>query len=231
MTTGLRPVVEWCGVSLFEFPALLDDGDRCTAPAVTGQDRLNEGDQRRKDLRDTVNSRTKSLDVRGADSSVLLILRGGIPRSIGNFPETHSQRFLRIIRLRIDRSAPLEYLSAPATPIFIIVSFVAHAPCRTVTQRTSHPIDSFQTGSGQTGSSQKCRNSPNQFSWENMSQYAKMLQHVCTRSNTLQNVWDLWPFCENPVCPNPVWKPVIQGPGRLERAVTTLAVLDTSYTN
>ena len=40
----------------------------------------------------------------------------------------------------------------------------------------------------------------------------KILQNVATcehLTQLLQNVWDLCPFCENPVCPNPVWKPVI----------------------
>ena len=35
-----------------------------------------------------------------------------------------------------------------------------------------------------------------------------MWQHVRTRSKISQNAGNLWPFCENPVCPNPVWKPV-----------------------
>ena len=42
----------------------------------------------------TANLRTKTLDCRGLDSSRIWILRGGIPRSVGNFPETPSQRIL-----------------------------------------------------------------------------------------------------------------------------------------
>ena len=42
----------------------------------------------------TPNLPTKSLDFRGFDSSRLLIQRGGIPRSIGNFPESSSQAML-----------------------------------------------------------------------------------------------------------------------------------------
>ena len=38
-----------------------------------------------------VNLRTKTLDFRGFDSSIVLILRGGIPRPMGNFPECLSQ--------------------------------------------------------------------------------------------------------------------------------------------
>ena len=39
----------------------------------------------------TANLRTKVLDFRGFDSSIILILRGGILMSIGNFPESLSQ--------------------------------------------------------------------------------------------------------------------------------------------
>ena len=34
---------------------------------------------------------TKTLDFRGFDSSVILMLRGGLPRPIGDFPESLSQ--------------------------------------------------------------------------------------------------------------------------------------------
>ena len=43
---------------------------------------------------DTANLRTKILDLRGFCSSIILILRGGISRPIGDFPETLSQRIL-----------------------------------------------------------------------------------------------------------------------------------------
>ena len=42
----------------------------------------------------TPNLPTNIVDFRGFDSSVLLILRGGILRSIGNFPEILSQAML-----------------------------------------------------------------------------------------------------------------------------------------
>ena len=42
----------------------------------------------------TAHLRTKILDFRGFDSSRILILWGGILRSIGNFPESLSQRIL-----------------------------------------------------------------------------------------------------------------------------------------
>ena len=38
--------------------------------------------------------RTNILDFRGLDSSTILILRGGISRPIGNFPENLSQAML-----------------------------------------------------------------------------------------------------------------------------------------
>ena len=41
-----------------------------------------------------VSSRTKNLDLTRIHSSRFLILRGGIPRSKGNFPEIQTQRFL-----------------------------------------------------------------------------------------------------------------------------------------
>ena len=40
---------------------------------------------------DTANLRTTILDFRGFDSSRISILRGGIPMSIGHFPESLSQ--------------------------------------------------------------------------------------------------------------------------------------------
>ena len=43
---------------------------------------------------DTANLRTKIMDFRGFDSSRILMLRGGIPRPIGDFPESLSQAIL-----------------------------------------------------------------------------------------------------------------------------------------
>ena len=45
-------------------------------------------------LRTTANLRTKIPDFRGLDSSRILIVRGGIPRPLDNFPELLSQRIL-----------------------------------------------------------------------------------------------------------------------------------------
>ena len=42
----------------------------------------------------TVGSQTKNLDFRGSDSDMLLLVRGGTPRSIGNSPEVRTLRFL-----------------------------------------------------------------------------------------------------------------------------------------
>ena len=42
----------------------------------------------------TANLRTEILDFRGFDPSIILILMGGIPRPIGNFPEVLSQLIL-----------------------------------------------------------------------------------------------------------------------------------------
>ena len=42
----------------------------------------------------TANLRTKILDFRGFDSRIILILRGGVLMSIGDFPESLSQQIL-----------------------------------------------------------------------------------------------------------------------------------------
>ena len=42
----------------------------------------------------TANFRTRILDFRGLDSSIVLISRGGIPRPIGNFPESLTRGIL-----------------------------------------------------------------------------------------------------------------------------------------
>ena len=47
----------------------------------------------------TANPPTNIADFRGFDSSVILILRGGIPRPIGDFPEGLSQAMLVWIML------------------------------------------------------------------------------------------------------------------------------------
>ena len=47
-----------------------------------------------EEKRPTANLRTKILDIRGFDSSIIFILRAGILMSIGNFPEVLSQRIL-----------------------------------------------------------------------------------------------------------------------------------------
>ena len=42
--------------------------------------------------------------------------------------------------------------------------------------------------------------------WQNVATYGKLWQPVRTLDNMWQTAGDLWPFCENPVCPDPVWK-------------------------
>ena len=49
--------------------------------------------------RHTADLRTKILDSRGFDSSMILLVRGGILRSIGNFPDSLSQAILVAISL------------------------------------------------------------------------------------------------------------------------------------
>ena len=61
-------------------------------------------------LRCAANLRTKILDFRGLDSSIILILRGGIPRPMGDFLESWSQAILAGIilvgRLSVSRLSP-----------------------------------------------------------------------------------------------------------------------------
>ena len=51
-------------------------------------------DVRPRELASTANPPTNIVDFSGFDSSIILVLRGGIPRSIGNFPESFSQAML-----------------------------------------------------------------------------------------------------------------------------------------
>ena len=48
--------------------------------------------------------------------------------------------------------------------------------------------------------------------WQHSAKCDKMWQHVRTQKQIWQNVRNLRPFCENPVCPDPVWKPVTSRP-------------------
>ena len=47
----------------------------------------------------TANPRTNIMDFRGFDSSIILILRGGIPRPMWDFPESLSQAILAGVKL------------------------------------------------------------------------------------------------------------------------------------
>ena len=69
----------------------------------------------RSQSRHTADLRTTILDFRGFDSSRVLNLRGGILRSIGDFPESLSQRILAGIilvgRLGVRQSGQMEFCS------------------------------------------------------------------------------------------------------------------------
>jgi hypothetical protein len=65
-------------------------------------------------------------------------------------------------------------------------------------------VDDFQTGSGQTVPSQKCRGSHNRLSWESVAACCNV-RPLGTRHGKVQ---DLRPLCKTAVCPDPVWKPV-----------------------
>ena len=86
---------------------------------------LPQGAGRSRSGLDTANLRTKIVDFRGFDSSIILILRGGIPRPMGSFPESLSQAILAGISLagRIGRIANLLSLrSAPKLPCCLSLS-------------------------------------------------------------------------------------------------------------
>ena len=63
-------------------------------PGVQGRGRGSRSAPRLHMHRCMANLRTNIMDFRGVDSSIILILRGGIPRPIGNFPEHLSQAIL-----------------------------------------------------------------------------------------------------------------------------------------
>ena len=65
----------------------------------------------------TANLRTKTLDFRGFDSSIVLNLRGRIPRPIGNFREVLSQAILSVGRILIGRLGVHEAQSAQSGSI------------------------------------------------------------------------------------------------------------------
>ena len=83
--------------------------------------------------------------------------------------------------------------------------------------RLRSPGGSFRTGSGQTGSSQKCRNFPWSTvmrkcdkMWRNVTNMTKYneISGVCVKVWALKQRMDLWPFCfKTKRCPDPVRKP------------------------
>ena len=90
-------------------------------------------------VRDTANPRSKNLDCRGFYSSIFLIVRGGIPRPIGNSLESLSQQLLvGIISVgRLGVAFPLRRgasvfthvaVSAPAT-FFLGWHYSSNATC------------------------------------------------------------------------------------------------------
>ena len=52
--------------------------------------------------------------------------------------------------------------------------------------------------------------------WQHVTTCDNILQNVATRAQSKRNLTklkEMWPFCENPVCPDLVWKPANAGPG------------------
>ena len=81
-------------------------------------------------LLDTANLRAKILDFRGFDSSRIVILRGGILMSIGNFPESLSQAILAG-RFSVGRLGVRAPTPAPAVLRFAMCDWRPRLPART----------------------------------------------------------------------------------------------------
>ena len=74
----------------------------------------------------TTNFCTKITDFRGFDSSIVLMLRGGIPRPIGKFPESFSQAILIGVILvgRLGVTESTRGQPASQQPLTAIIRFV-----------------------------------------------------------------------------------------------------------
>ena len=78
-------------------------------------------------------------------------------------------------------------------------------------RRGKHPqsyFDGFQTGYDKRGRHRSAATSRSQRSRENAGKNIAKCGNMCARAkqNTAK-CRDSWPFCGNPVCPDPVWKP------------------------
>ena len=75
---------------------------RYTLICICSDPPLGDGDSQVSGLNRLVTAdlRTNIMDVRGFDSSIILILRGEIPRPIGDFPESLSQATLGVMLVR-----------------------------------------------------------------------------------------------------------------------------------
>ena len=97
--------------------------------------------------------------------------------------------------------------------IILIISITAHTNNDNNSNINTTPlawITGFQTGSGQTGPSQKCREFPlMNFDGKMLIQFDKMWQNIAKYGNAcalktnyyIAKCLEAWPFCENPVCP------------------------------
>ena len=84
---------------------------------------LDESDDE-EERKHTAHLRTNIMDFRGFDSSIILILRGGIPRPIGDFPESLSQAILVGIML-------VERLGVECTKNWHDIKSVEYTTCMT----------------------------------------------------------------------------------------------------
>ena len=84
-----------------------------------GRPRLSNHDPR------TANLRTKTMDFRAFDSSIILNLRGGLPRPMGNSPQGLSQAILVGIML-VGRMGVTQVQHADKLMISVLLSFVMY---------------------------------------------------------------------------------------------------------
>ena len=94
--------------------------------------------------------------------------------------------------------------------------------------RAQYLLTASRQGQDKRGRRRSAAIPPNELPWENVNNMwqtianygtaatcDKMWQSVATRADLERNMAtcvDLRPFCKNPVCPNPVWKPVSEVP-------------------
>ena len=65
-----------------------------------------------------------------------------------------------------------------------------------------HFLTAFGRGQDRRGRRRSATIPLSRLSWENVANHGQRWQHVRTQSKIWQKAGDLWPICENPVCPD-----------------------------